>query len=149
MGYPSHWLLEVLTAIIEDEITTTARPPRKSPTTSQDAVKDYPERKLCTTPFSSEIATLTLIFRQLLPFSITSTPIPNRDAIHKYTFQMPRQGNFPNVGSARLVLVFFEDSIVETIYAGANEKTIIALTEGTFSQMLILDPGWEEVEPRW
>ncbi|KAF4632283.1 hypothetical protein G7Y89_g5844 [Cudoniella acicularis] len=68
LGYPAHWLSEVLNNIISNHVLTTARPPRTKPMRAIDIDRPHPLRKLCTAPFSYELATLAQLFQPLLPF---------------------------------------------------------------------------------
>ena len=42
LGYPSHWLCEALTNILDNKVMTTGRPPRKLPQKVADVKRSYP-----------------------------------------------------------------------------------------------------------
>ncbi|TVY92831.1 hypothetical protein LAWI1_G006042 [Lachnellula willkommii] len=46
LGYPAHWLSEVLTNIITNNVITTARPPRTKPMRPADVKRKHAEKKL-------------------------------------------------------------------------------------------------------
>ena len=81
IGYPAHWLSEVLTSILSGSLRTTARPPRVRPLTIEDLEKDHPDRSLCVAPFAPELAVIARLFQPILPFSLPST-VPAIDKIH-------------------------------------------------------------------
>lgn len=70
VGYPAHWLGEVLATLYEGEITTTARVPITLITDVDQARHVYPLQKLCMQPFTAEFGTLLAIWRPLLPFGL-------------------------------------------------------------------------------
>ncbi|KAJ8065183.1 hypothetical protein OCU04_005895 [Sclerotinia nivalis] len=87
IGYPSHWMSEALSNILENKVHTTARPPRHSPNPVTEVKREHPRRHLCTSPFVQEMATLARIFETLLPFSLPSLAvIPKANNIFNYNF---------------------------------------------------------------
>ena len=84
-GYPSHWISEVLTQIIENKVTTSARPPQTSPLDIKEAQTLNPPKKLSTIPFVTEMKTLATIFQPTLPFSLITDALPPPTNIFSYT----------------------------------------------------------------
>ena len=106
IGYPSHWISELLGNIIENKVSTVARPPRRQPMPVEDVKRNHPVKKLCTTPFSFEMATLAQLFQPLLPFQLTSKSVPALKDIYKYTFYLPDYlSTLPSDNSLALVLM--------------------------------------------
>lgn len=106
LGYPAHWLSELLNNIIENKVVTTARPPRNHHTSPADVEREYAARNLCTGPFSYEIATQARLFEPLLPFSLASPKCPKENEISNYHFTIPSYDNF-NPRTSNLMLFFF------------------------------------------
>ncbi|CZR68941.1 uncharacterized protein PAC_18842 [Phialocephala subalpina] len=94
LGYPSHWMSDVLNNIIESKVTTTARPPRTKPMRPADVRREYRSCHLCTAPFAQEMATLARLFEPLLPFSLTVANIPQESDIYEYHFSIPSYQSF-------------------------------------------------------
>ncbi|KAK1566219.1 tetratricopeptide [Colletotrichum navitas] len=74
VGYPAHWLADVLASICEGSITTTARSARKLVPHPNDLKTSYPHRKISLGPWKAELTTLFSLWRRLLPFG-TVTPL--------------------------------------------------------------------------
>ena len=84
-GYPSHWISEVLIQIIENKVTTSARPPQTSPLDIKEAQTLNPLKKLSTAPFVTEMKTLATIFQPILPFALITDALPPPTNISSYT----------------------------------------------------------------
>lgn len=123
---------------------TTARPPRCSPSSPSDIKKDHPERKLCTVPFSKEMETLARMFEPLLPFSLISSTVPNRNDIHKYTFQMPKYGSFDGATSANLTFVMWDNRFISV---RGGEPGEIGREDISNNLRDILDASSSELDP--
>ena len=112
VGYPSHWLSEATEQVLEDRVTTSARPPQSSPSTIEEVQKDRPMKRLSTAPFVCEVSTLATLLGPTLPFSITSTTKPKPFNIHEYNIHLEPL----SVGRGDLpvnVLVFFDEKLME------------------------------------
>ena len=141
LGYPSHWFSEALTNIIENKVVTTGRPPRRKPMRAEDVKREHPEKKLCTVPFSYEMATLAQLFQPLLPFSLTSPNIPEAHDIYNYHFHIPEYIN-ERAQPSCLALVFMNCEVASLGKVGSE----------AFGMNLrpVLDPSWgDEVEAKW
>lgn len=139
LGYPAHWLSEILTNIITNNVITTARPPRTKPMRPADVKRKYAEKKLCTAPFAHEMATLAALFQPLLPFAVLSPLVPSLGSVYKYTFHLPSyittQGQ-----SSSLALVFIDHSLLPPL----GKSGFMAFKTNL---RLILDPSWgDEVD---
>ena len=61
LGYPSHWMSENLSLILENKVVSTCCPPCSSPSAIKDVERNYPMKQLCTTSFVYEMRTLARI----------------------------------------------------------------------------------------
>jgi len=106
VGYPAHWLSEILSTLCEGEIVTTARAPRSLVTDVDQALRIYPSRKLCLKPFMAEFKTLLAIWRRLLPFGLhlSHETIPNLRTIREFSINFP-SCNTTYTSSPNFVLV--------------------------------------------
>ena len=116
VGYPSHWLSEILVQILEDQVITSARPPQTSPLSIQESQRDYQMKRLSTAPFVTEMATLTAMFLPLLPFSVITETLPALDKIHEYTIYLRPLPEEPGSQVPIFVLLFYHESLVEDLY---------------------------------
>jgi hypothetical protein len=137
IGYPSHWLSEVLTNIIENNVITTCRPPRKLPMDVADVNRIYREKKLTTTHFVPEMSTLTQMFQQLLPFSISSKSLHRLDNIYSYSFKFPDYSEEPSRQNNCLVLVFLDPELFYDMDWGFD-----AGFNPNFTFRDLVDPSW-------
>lgn len=112
VGYPSHWLSEAIEQVLEDKVTTSARPPQSSPLTIEEVQKDRSMKKLSTAPFVSEMSTLATLFEPTLPFSVASTIKPKPSSIHEYKIHLEPspvdQSDLPVN-----MLIFFDEKLME------------------------------------
>jgi hypothetical protein len=85
IGYPAHWLREVISNLLSGTITTTARPPRSEPLEPNEI--DAPRKPLAQSvaPFTAELSTLAAMWQRLLPFGILSRHIAPVEAVKKYS----------------------------------------------------------------
>ncbi|TGO88327.1 hypothetical protein BPOR_0169g00060 [Botrytis porri] len=90
LGYPSHWLLEVLVPLLEDAgmLKTNVRPPCNVPLRPDQVDLKYPIKELCIIPFVPELKTLATLFAPLLPFRIDSNLVYPIEKIQEYTFDL-------------------------------------------------------------
>lgn len=140
LGYPSHWMSECLTAIIENKVVTTFRPPDSSPTTSADVQLIHPMTNLSTAPFGNEMATLARLFEPLLPFALTSDAIPKENDIYLYSFTLlNHERTSENSGdSVFLSLAFWDREL-------AADAGLYALGSLGNNLRSILDPTLDEI----
>lgn len=97
VGYPSHWHSEVLFNILENNVLSTCRPPRKDATKPAALKVKHPEKKLCTTPFAPEMNTLARIFAPLLPFQLISPKYQRRRIYSSIPFKSTTMNPFYRV----------------------------------------------------
>ncbi|KAH8700726.1 hypothetical protein BGW36DRAFT_405925 [Talaromyces proteolyticus] len=108
IGYPPHWLADVLNKILDDQVITTARPPQQVPMQPDEITRQNQPARLSVAAFLPEMTTLTALFQRLLPFTpLTASPLPALDSIYEYTIQFAEVGPAPNGEPAAMVLVFF------------------------------------------
>ncbi|CRG86658.1 RNA-directed RNA polymerase L [Talaromyces islandicus] len=109
LGYPAHWLADVLSNILDNHVVTTARPPRSHPLRLQE-LSDHSNSpaEVCVGPFVSEMSTLTVLFQRILPFTPVSNALPSVDMIHQYSMQLNWLELPKNNETASMVLFFFD-----------------------------------------
>ena len=89
IGYPSHWLTDILANILENDVVTTARPPETYPLKIDEAHSEHPLKRFQVRPFMPEMRTLTTIFQRILPFSVMTSTLPPPNRIHHYSVSLP------------------------------------------------------------
>lgn len=147
LGYPSHWLSEALTNILDDKVITSARPPWKLPMKVPDVKHDYPEKKLTTAPFRQEFATLTQLFQPLLPFSLASRTIPPLSTIHSYTIAFPSYTSYSSQQTC-LLLVFYNPLLFPSMSPRPSTLTLSPTQAPPPSLRPLLDPSpASEIDP--
>lgn len=139
IGYPSHWMSELLDAILSGSIRTTAQSPRNSPADQSTVEKEYPNKLLCTTPFVAEMALLSQVFATLLPFSPTSAVIPSADDIWHFIFPIPNYKNYEGATASPLALILWKEEGLDAI--GPSGMFLFR------DARRLLDPSWgDEVD---
>ncbi len=91
IGYPVHWLSQILCDICTRQITTTAHPPVREVTTPADVYATHPPQTMITTPWHAEFTTMLSIWNQLLPFGGIFPPnsLVSPSEIGEYTVRFP------------------------------------------------------------
>ncbi|CAD6442686.1 33fe9913-89e2-439c-a543-4123e27a11e9 [Sclerotinia trifoliorum] len=111
IGYPCHWMADVLSRILENTVQTKVSTPHQSQTPAKKEKREHTRRHLCTTPFVQEMATLTRIFEPLLPFLLPSpAAIPEAKNIFNYKFHLSNisRKRDPSIRLGHLTLLFYD-----------------------------------------
>ncbi|KAE9983145.1 hypothetical protein EG328_010229 [Venturia inaequalis] len=111
MGYPGHWLAEVVSSILTGLVTTTARAPRSMPLALEEARKDFPNRRTCVKAFVPEFSTLTLLWQRLLPFGVITDALPRLDEVCEFVVELFKPVGRDAMTSLNAALVFFDTSL--------------------------------------
>lgn len=117
LGYPSHWLSEILVTIIENKVVSSVRKFETCPLKPSELTKKHPLRKLSTTPYVPEMTTLTVLFQRILPFAVL-TPLPLPKTIHCFSIKIPIDRNKEDTSSNHsndAILVFYRSSLMKSI----------------------------------
>jgi hypothetical protein len=85
IGYPAHWLSEVVSNLLSGTITTTARPPRSEPLEPREIDAARKPLAQSVAPFTAELSTLAAMWQLLLPFGMLSRHIAPVESLRKYT----------------------------------------------------------------
>jgi hypothetical protein len=139
VGYPSHWLSEVITNIIESKVTTISRPPRTTLTTPQAVKREHPEKHLSTKPFSHEMAVIARLCQPILPFTLTSLPLSSEISLYTFNLYENLHSYNPSPHSSHFSLIFFDPSALLDL--GYNTTLEFATNARP-----LLDPSWGEVD---
>lgn len=108
VGYPVHWLADVLRRILDNRIVTTARPPRTRPLLPEEAAQVYPAARFSAAPYLAEMSTLTVIFERMLPFyPITDSSLPALRSVYLYNVTIPMETPVEYANIPTLVLILF------------------------------------------
>lgn len=112
LGYPAHWLSALLTALLEGEITSTARAPRRLVLLRKDVDEVHAPRKICVAPWPLDLATLVGLWQHVLPFGLVAPArlVPRTRDIAEYTVAFafpPGELAAPNV--PHFMLVFWDE----------------------------------------
>ena len=108
VGYPAHWLSDIINSLCAGVITTTARPPQTLVSDVAEIKKVHPARQIWVSPWAAELSTLLALWRPLLGFGFT---LP--DAISPsdvYECHIPFKKDFKGDGlrMARFMLLFWD-----------------------------------------
>lgn len=113
LGYPIHWLSEILTSIITNPLETRATHTDFAPATVADARrmldKSRPLRKVSIKPFMADLTTLTSIWLPALDFGLFKgyELLPDPKNIRKYSIDFDYI-RFENAFEKTFVLVFMD-----------------------------------------
>ncbi|SMR47986.1 unnamed protein product [Zymoseptoria tritici ST99CH_3D1] len=118
IGYPAHWLSDILSSILSGSITTTARPPRSEPLKPKEIDTVFPTRKQTLAPFMAEFSTLASMWQQY-PLGATSNFVP-LDKIKQYTVKFPKT-NFSVRTWPGFILVFHKKTLSERIASNLRQ----------------------------
>jgi tetratricopeptide (TPR) repeat protein len=70
VGYPKHWLSAILTSLLTNDTTSTARPPSECPITLGEVDRRNAAANFDSSPWIAELSTLTTQFLRVLPFAV-------------------------------------------------------------------------------
>ncbi|SMQ48199.1 unnamed protein product [Zymoseptoria tritici ST99CH_3D7] len=118
IGYPAHWLSDILSSILSGSITTIARPPRSEPLKPKEIDTLFPTRKQTLAPFMAEFSTLASMWQQY-PLGATSNFVP-LDKIKQYTVKFPKT-NFSVRTWPGFILVFHKKTLSERIASNLRQ----------------------------
>ncbi|KJX96528.1 putative tetratricopeptide-like protein [Zymoseptoria brevis] len=118
IGYPAHWLSDILSSILSGSITTTARPPRSEPLKPKEIDTIFPTRKQTLAPFMAEFSTLASMWQQY-PFGANTNFVP-LDKIKQYTVKF-RKANFSVRTWPGFILVFHKKMLSERIASNLRQ----------------------------
>ncbi|KAI1412419.1 hypothetical protein F5Y13DRAFT_200068 [Hypoxylon sp. FL1857] len=90
LGYPGHWLSNIIVSICDGEITTTARAPREYVLGPAAVDKVHASRTISVKPWAAEFSTLITQWRALLPFAVVaqSEMLPLPETIVEYSIRL-------------------------------------------------------------
>jgi hypothetical protein len=117
VGYPMHWLSEILTNIITNPLETRATHVKSVPVTVADAKqmfdKSRPLQKISIKPFVADLTTLTSIWLPALAFGLFKgyELLPKPQDIRKYSIDF-KYVRFENAFETRFVLVFMDTAFL-------------------------------------
>ena len=97
IGYPAHWLGQVLANILKDDVVTSARPPIKCPIDLDECLKRRDMKKMSTSAFVAELSTLTAMFSRVLPFAVIVREgvIPHLENVRECTSRFKEDTGMP------------------------------------------------------
>ncbi|KAI0842144.1 hypothetical protein F5Y06DRAFT_284960 [Hypoxylon sp. FL0890] len=109
IGYPPHWLSEVLASMCTGEISTQARAPRAKIMDKAEVERRYPQKDISIRPFIEEFKVLLVIWRRLLPFDLLQdeSRLPSIDAIREYRLRFKWPEALTSVYHPVITLVFW------------------------------------------
>jgi hypothetical protein len=112
MGYPAHWLSDILGNMLEGTITTTTRAPRQLAMTVREARKTHLCVSVCIKPWLAELSTFASIWQHLLPFGLlfSSSLIPALNEVRSYSIKLPPPPQGDCLARAVFALVFWDTS---------------------------------------
>ncbi|KAI4759284.1 hypothetical protein E4T52_07271 [Aureobasidium sp. EXF-3400] len=120
VGYPMHWLSEILTNIITNPLETRATHVKSVPVTVADArqilEKSRPLQKISIKPFMADLTTLTSIWLPALGFGLFKgyELLPKPKDIRKYSIDF-KYVRFENAFEKTFVLVFMDTAFLGPI----------------------------------
>ncbi|KAI0197972.1 hypothetical protein F4808DRAFT_473096 [Astrocystis sublimbata] len=92
LGYPSHWISALVSAIASGEITTTARAPRKYVMTSGAVDRTHDAKTICVRAWADEFTTLAAMWRGVWPAGtlvLARDLLPSPSRISEYSIRFP------------------------------------------------------------
>lgn len=124
IGYPGHWLSEILGKILDNDVVTSARPPRTSPLQINESRegRSRASRKLGTAPYILEMRSLTTRFQRFLPFAM-STVVPTPNTVSSYAVVIPISKPCPEMSIQQSALVFHRASLMNKIHPPQSKST--------------------------
>ncbi|XDG06605.1 hypothetical protein ABKA04_006220 [Annulohypoxylon sp. FPYF3050] len=116
MGYPSHWLSEILTELHSGRISSQARAPEAAIMQQYEVMRINPTRDIFIEPFMGEFRTHFAIWNHLLPFGVLQNQeivLQHIDTIREYRQRFPsiRHSEITHADYPVIVLVLWNVSV--------------------------------------
>ncbi|KAK9415882.1 putative DUF4470 domain-containing protein [Seiridium unicorne] len=147
VGYPAHWLSDILVSLNTEEITTTARPPRSTVTDAAEATAVYPFTVLSVRPFITEFRTLLSIWQRLLPFGLlqqktTKDQLPSLDAVRQFEIKFEVAEGFydltwAEITSPHSILVLWNRTVNGEVPVGKSLRATLLDDESVKSRSFL------------
>ncbi|KAI1139797.1 hypothetical protein F5Y05DRAFT_380108 [Hypoxylon sp. FL0543] len=109
LGYPGHWLSNIIASIGGGEITTTARAPRQYVLDPAAVDEVYTPRTISVKPWAAEFTTLVAQWQALLPFAVVvrSGILPLPEIITEYSVKFSWYPSRDPLNVPHFMLVFW------------------------------------------
>ncbi|KAI1820128.1 hypothetical protein F4861DRAFT_88847 [Xylaria intraflava] len=131
VGYPAHWLSDVLTNLATGEITTTARAPRAMISNPTAVTTIHPSRTMSVRPFAIEFRMLLSIWRRLLPFGLPDqgkpeNQLPALEKIRQYRvrFEITEQ-TWEQLAMPSFILVLWNHTVNGQVSAQTSLRALL------------------------
>ncbi|KAI1869257.1 uncharacterized protein JN550_005887 [Neoarthrinium moseri] len=91
VGYPAHWLSDILERILQGTVATTVRAPRQAVEDPGSVSQSYPSLNVSLKPWLAEMTTLSALWQGLLPFGLLfeKSLLPALSSIREYHISFP------------------------------------------------------------
>ncbi|KAI0904140.1 hypothetical protein F4823DRAFT_628872 [Ustulina deusta] len=92
LGYPSHWISSIVSAVASGEITTPARAPRKDDLTPGAINRTHDSKTICVRPWTDEFTSLAAMWRGVWPAGtlvLARDLLPPLGGISEYSIRFP------------------------------------------------------------
>ncbi|TRX89462.1 hypothetical protein FHL15_009631 [Xylaria flabelliformis] len=92
LGYPSHWISSIVSAVAAGEIITTARAPRNDVLTPGAIDRTHDSKTTCVRPWTDEFTTLAAMWRGVWPAGtlvLARDLLPSLSGIREHSVQFP------------------------------------------------------------
>ena len=104
VGYPAHWLSEILQSLLNNNVVTTARHPLSQEDTLIRVSRRYRPKKIRVDPYLAQLTTLASIWATKLPFGLLNAKLCPKKSIRRYTLEFEHNDILRD--ASHFVLVF-------------------------------------------
>jgi len=114
IGYPSHWLSTILSAILENKVITTARLHQSCPLDINELEKRHPPVCIDAAPFQADISTVVTMYQRIIPFGLVSSYeylLPSIEDIYEYKMCFGPMTNLMTVSNPVISIMFFNPKL--------------------------------------
>lgn len=129
VGYPGHWLSDVLTSILSGSIDTNARPPRSDPLKISETKEAFPRLEQSVAPFTAEMRTLGAIWQPFFDFGVLSDRLPALNSLGRYKAKFEK-ASLRDGEVATFILVFLNTSSMQPSLAQDLRSYLLADEKG-------------------
>jgi tetratricopeptide (TPR) repeat protein len=156
IGYPGHWLGQVLENVLKDNVVTSARPPKECPGRVDQLYSSAQPQKLSVIPFLAEFSTIVAQFGSVLPFVTPAdkTTVPDQDDVQECTLhwnEPPYAGRLWDHDATRAdwILVLVHEPSLERARRKAKASPFFDLRETLTSRQILEDTKRIHVITTW
>lgn len=129
IGYPLHWLSTILSAILENKVTTIARVYQSCPLNINELEQTHSPIQIDSALFLADLGTLVTMYQRIIPFGLVSCVrvLPPIDDIYEYNMYFSTMTNLISASNPVISILFFNLKLRNNLHSTFFTEDLRAL----------------------